>query len=78
MAPLKLAAGVKVTVPAASATVPLTALPTAVTVSAWPSTSVSLATSDAPVIATAVSSAVERASSTATGGSLTAVTVTVT
>ena len=76
--PAKLAAGVNVTVPAASVTVPLVAPLTAVTVSAPPSTSVSLAVSDAPVIASAVSSVVLRVSSTATGGSFTAVTAIVT
>ena len=63
-----------VTVPAASATIPCIASLTAVTVSAPPSTSVSLAVSDAAVVASAVSSLVVRASSTATGGSLTGVT----
>ncbi len=76
---MKLAAGVKVTVVPASATVPLVAPLTAVTVSVAPaSRSVSLASSVAAVIVAAVSSAVVAVSSTATGASLAGVTVIVT
>ena len=75
--PKKSAAGVNVTVPLASATVPLVGIPTAITVSGSPSASVSFATSAVPAITAAVSSAVIIMSSTATGGVL-APTVTVT
>ena len=68
-----MALGVKVTWPATNATLPLTALPTAVTVRVSPSMSVSLATRLAAVTTSAVSSAVVRPlSSTAAGGEFTA------
>jgi hypothetical protein len=68
---------VKVTTPAARPTVPLVAPPTAVTVGVL-SRSVSLARSVATGMRSALSSSVVAVSSTATGGSSTAVTVTVT
>ena len=74
--PLKFASGVKVTTPAVTVAAPLTAFATAVTVSASPSASMSLAARFGK--SAGVSSAVERESSTATGASLVEPTVTVT
>ena len=77
--PKKLAVGVKVTVVPASATVPLVALDTPVSERDGPSTSVTVATSEAAGNVAAVSSAMVPAPlATMTGASLTGVTVTVT
>ena len=76
--PVRLGAGVNVTMPAASATVPPLGAATAVTVSGPPSASVSLAARVAAGSASGVSSAVVTASATATGASGTGVTVTAT
>ena len=76
--PEKPAVGVKVVTPAARATVPLAAPPTATMARVSPSTSVSPARSTASVNVTATSWLVEPVSSSATGASLTAVTLTVT
>ena len=76
--PLKLAAGVKVMLPSTSSTEPLVALVASVTLSVSPSASLSLARSDAAVMPTPVSSSVVALSATATGASLTGVTVMVT
>ena len=75
---MKLGLGVKVIWPATSDTVPFSGLPTAVTVSASPSGSVSLPTRSAAAKTRATSSLVERVSSSATGASLRAATLTVT
>jgi hypothetical protein len=79
---LKLAAGVKVAMPAASATVPPTGEPTAVTVSDWAASSagpgVSFAMSSEAATSTGVSSAVAAASPAVDGASLTGVIVIVT
>ena len=72
---MKLAVGVKVIWPAVSDTVPPVGLDTAVTVGV-PSTSVSLALRSVAGKLSGVSSLVDLVSSTATGASLTAVTVT--
>ena len=71
-----MAVGVKVIWPAVSDTVPPVGLDTAVTVGVVPSTSVSLALRSVAGKLSAVSSLVDLVSSTATGASLTAVTVT--
>ncbi len=76
--PLKLAVGVKVTVPPLRPSVPFEAAATDRKVSVSPSASVSLARSDAVVMASGASSAVVPVSSVATGPSLTLVTVTAT
>jgi hypothetical protein len=74
-----LAVGVKTTLPAPLIdTVPCTALPTAVTVRASPSTSESFAVRVAGVITRGVSSLVVAALLTATGVSLTEITSTLT
>ena len=73
--PVKPVDGVKVTTPPVSPTVPLLTLPTSVMVSASPSTSVSLPTRVAVVKVTGVLRTPSPTSSTATGGSLTGVTV---
>ena len=72
---MKFAVGVKVMVVPTSATVPPVGLDTAVTVGV-PSTSVSLPVRSVAGKLSAVSSVVDLVSSTATGASLTAVTVT--
>src|SRR5262249_39082578 len=61
--------------PAARLTVPLTGLPTLVTLKVSPSTSESLLSSELAAITSGVSSAVVAASLTATGASLTGLTV---
>ena len=71
-----MAVGVKVIWPAVSDTVPPVGLDTAVTVGVVPSTSVSLALRSVAGKLSGVSSLVVLVSSTATGASLTAVTVT--
>jgi hypothetical protein len=79
---LKFEAGVKVTVPALSSTVPPTGEPTATTFSAWPDSlagpGVSFASSCAAGKLSGVSSAAVFASGAAVGLSFTAVTVSVT